>query len=268
MKIKLLLFFLLLLGFIFKLSAQEVIIGKVSTESGTEIEGATVFNVRTEQKSYTDRDGNYFIAAVPTDEIRFILNGFERISQKISAENYTKPLNIVLKKKEIEIEEVIVGFRPTGNLKKDSRALDEAPKVVALNSSIRSSMREPLINTLPQNSMPSSFAPRNLNTGNVNLFKVAEALAGLVQKASGSQKTTPNYYETQEFLTKVKTVIGWENFAKYGFNEEEYDRFLLYANNVFQLAKNHRNNFNKTEIEFKLNKALKEYLETRKPISS
>lgn len=264
MKLKLLILFLII--FALKISAQQVVIGKVSTESGTEIPGAVVFNVRTDERTITDRDGNYLIKAAETDELRFVVPGFIRLSQKISAENFSHPLNIILKKSEIEIEEIKLGFRPTGNIKRDTKALHEAPRVVALNSEIRSSMKEPLSYALPQNTVPSSFAPRNLSTGQVNLLGVGKAIAGLIQKAT-SPKTTPTYAETQEFLAKVKSVIEWKNFEKYGFNEEEYDRFLLYANDVFELAKNYRNNFNKSEIEFKLNSALKEYLKTRKPVS-
>lgn len=248
--------------------AQQVIIGKISTESGAEIPNATVFNVRTEQRTLTDQFGNFAIPASATDELRFVVQGFERVSKKIESEDFARSVNVILRKGEIAIEEVIIAFKPTGNLKKDSRALDEAPKVVALNTNLRSTMRGPQTEVLPTLTTPSSFGPRNFSTGQVNLIQIASALASLAKKAATPHRTTANYAETTAFLGKVKNAVDWTYFEKHGFDEEEIDRFLIYANDRFFLAKNYRKNFNKVAIENILKGALKEYQKTHKPISS
>ena len=60
MKKILLLFFFTVFA---NLYSQEYIFGKVTSEQNTEIAGVLVINIKTDEETYTNKDGNFMIAA-------------------------------------------------------------------------------------------------------------------------------------------------------------------------------------------------------------
>lgn len=261
MKIKLLTLFLMMLSV--SVFSQEYIFGKVSTESGTELPNVVIINMRTDEKIVTDKDGYFMTAAKTGDEIRFVKNTYERKIQRITNENFSRPLNISLEKSPYLIEEIELAFNPTGNLKKDVKSLDPPKKVVALNSSMDSYMRISPTEPSPKLITPSAFAPKDFNVGQVDIVKAVSALVGLASKAS-SPLTKANYAETQDFFRKIKTTMDLSFYTSQGWDEEELDRFLIYADNVYSLAKKYRKDFNVNAINADMKMAYREYVKTRK----
>ncbi|WHF50480.1 hypothetical protein QGN23_08515 [Chryseobacterium gotjawalense] len=244
--------------------AQEYIIGKVSSEFDTALQSVVIFNTRTDEKVLSDKDGNFMIAAKRTDELRFIKSGYDRNSSKISAQNFLAPLNIILTKSPYEIAEIDLTFQATGNLKKDSKALDPPKKVVALNSDMKSYMRTPPTEVAPKLSTPSAFAAPNYNAGQVNVLGIASAVFGLVRKAKNPPVTTANYAETQEFYRRVKNTLDLSFYTSRGWDEEQIDHFLIYADQNYSLAKRYRKNFDVSAIDMLMKLAYKEYIKTHK----
>lgn len=261
MKTKLLFLFLLISvsGF-----SQKYIFGKITTEEGVELSNTVIINIRTDEKTLTDKDGNFMIAAALTDELRFIRNGFERSSKKITPENFTAPLKIALEKSAYPIEEVALAFQATGNLKKDVKYLDPPKRIVALNNSMDTYMQTPLSAPRPKLTVPSAFAPPNYNAGQVDLLGIASALSGLFNKATKPPLTTANYAETQAFFRRVKSEIDLSFYTSRGFDEEEIDRFLLYADRTYSLAKKYRKSFDIAAITSDMKLAYAEYIKTHK----
>ena len=262
MKPKLLLLFLLVCSSL--LFSQEYIFGKVSTDLGDKLPDAVIINMRTDEKIVSDRDGNFMIAAKNGDEIRVLKNTYERFVQKVTTENFSKPLNVSLSKAPYLIEEIELAFQATGNLKKDVKSLDPPKRVVALNSSMDFYMKSPLTEVVPKLSTPSAFAQPNYNAGQADLLKLASAVVGLFNKATQQPLTKPNYAETQEFYRRIKTTMDLSFYTNQGWDEEEIDRFLIYADQTYSLAKKYRNNFNITAISWDMKLAYKEYIKTRK----
>lgn len=258
------LFFLIFLTVSISSFSQEYIFGKVSSEFGSELLDVVVINTRTDEKIVTDKNGNYMIAAKASDEIRFIKSGYERFEVKISKENYTAPLNISLSKVPYEIPVVELAFKPTGNLKKDSKFLDPPKKVVALNSSLDSYMTKPLLEVAPKLTTPSAFRTHDFNAGQGNILGVISAVIGLVNKATKEPLTKANYAETQRFFSRIKLEIDLSFYTKQGWDEEEIDRFLIYADQSYELAKKYRKNFDLSKIDEAMKLAFKEYVKTRK----
>ena len=244
--------------------AQEYIFGKVRSEFGSELPNALILNTRTGEKVNSDKDGNYMIGAKPSDELRFVKSGYERSSTKISTYNYSGPLNISLTHSAYLIEEVELAFQASGNLKKDVKSLDPPRRVVALNSSMDSYMRTPPTESSPKLITPSAFAPKDYNAGQVDMVKAVSALIGLVSKTTSSPISTANYAETQAFYRRVKTEIDLSFYTSRGWDEEEIDRFLIYADQSYELAKKFRKNFDAAEISQSMRLAYKEYVKTRK----
>ena len=258
---------LLLLSFLLTaLSAysQEYIFGKVRSEFGSELPNAVIINTRTDEKVNSDKDGNYMISAKPSDELRFVKSGYERTSAKISIDNYSQPLNISLTKSAYLIEEIELAFQATGNLKKDVKSLDPPRRVVALNSSMDSYMKTPPAQPSPKLTTPSAFAPKNLGAGQMDLLGLASAVSELFGKATKDPVTTATYAETQEFYRRIKTTLDLSFYTKQGWDEEEIDRFLLYADRNFSLAKKYRKSFDVAAIGFDMKMAYQEYIKTHK----
>src|SRR5690606_41823279 len=70
------------------------------------------------------------------DELRTSSPRYERVSVTLSAEDFSKPLHIIVKRIPYEIEEVEIKYRVTGDLKKDVQHLGEARKVKILKTEI------------------------------------------------------------------------------------------------------------------------------------
>ncbi|MBH2025096.1 MAG: carboxypeptidase-like regulatory domain-containing protein [Flavobacteriales bacterium] len=244
--------------------SQEYIFGKVRSEFGSDLPNAVIINTRTDEKVSSDKDGNYMISAKPSDELRFVKSGYERTSAKISIDNYSQPLNISLTQSAYLIEEVELAFQATGNLKKDVKSLDPPRRVVSLNSSMDSYMRTPPTESSPKLITPSAFAPKDFNAGQVDMVKAVSALVGLISKTTSSPITTANYAETQEFYRRVKTEIDLSFYTSRGWTEEDIDRFLIYADNSYSLARKYRKSFNISAITSDMKMAYQEYIKTHK----
>lgn len=258
------LFFLLFFSFSINIFAQQYIIGKVSSESSAEIQNVVIFNTRTGEKILSDKDGNYMIAAKQTDELRFIKSGYDRNSVKISIQNFLEPLNITLLKVPYDIAEIELTFQATGNLKKDVKALDPAKKVVSLNSDMRSYMMTPPTDVIPKLSTPSAFAAPNYSAGQVSILGIVSAGVGLIKKAKNPPVSSANYAETQVFYRRIKNTMDWSFYTSKGWDEEEIDRFLIYADQNYSLAKLYRKNFDVSAIDMYMKLAYKEYIKTHK----
>ncbi|WP_379968903.1 hypothetical protein [Epilithonimonas sp. UC225_85] len=93
-----------------------------------------VINISSQEKKYSNSYGEFSINANIGDEIRFIKDGYER--KNIVVKNQEN-LMVNLIKTVIEIEEVEVKRKLTGNLATDSKLLNESKKKVALNNDLK-----------------------------------------------------------------------------------------------------------------------------------
>lgn len=258
------LLFLLFLCFSVSLYSQEYIFGKVKSDSDTELANAVIINMRTAEKTLTDKDGNYMISAQVSDELRFLKNGYDRNSVRITKIDYSKPLNVFLEKTPYLIEEIELAFIPSGDLKKDVKYLDPPKKVVALNRAMASYMQSPMTEVVPQLKTPSSFAPKDFGEGQLNLMKLASGISNLLGKATKVPITKANYAESQEFYRRIKNTLDLSFYTKQGWGEEEIDRFLVYADASYSLAKKYRKTFDVAAISAEMRLAYQEYIKTHK----
>ena len=263
------LFFTFLFAFGF-ISAQQYVIGKVTTEADTKVPGVIVFNVHTEEMAKTDGDGNFIIKATTADELRFIKNNFERVAVKVKPDDFSKPLNISIQLRAQLIEEVEIAFKPTGNLRKDVRALDRPKKVEDLNNDLAKWMQLEPTMAYPSNKMPSTLVlGPDMKSGQISLFSsggggLLGAVIKSISKAAQPAKTTADYAETQAFYKRVKENIDLDYFYKHGIDEYQFEMLLAFVDGKYELAKNFRSNFNKTAIEFYLKKELKDFMDRHK----
>lgn len=70
--------------------------GTVTDEDQNPIPAVLVFNMKTEQKVYTNLNGEFKINASPTEEIRFIRQGFERSSKIVMYLDFSYPIYMTI----------------------------------------------------------------------------------------------------------------------------------------------------------------------------
>ncbi|WP_288447979.1 hypothetical protein [uncultured Chryseobacterium sp.] len=246
------------------IKAQQKISGRVITGNDLDLAPALIVNISSGKSILSDMSGKFEIEAKENDEIRFVKEGYYRSDKKINGEDFKTTLNIILRRMEIQIPEVKIKYKPTGNLAKDNQHYNESRKLQSLKSDMESYMRSPLNEPLPNNTISKTFTGHDFNAGQVNVLGVLGAVSGLVKKATKPKITKANYNETQDFLKRVKTQINLSFLTKYGMDEEQIDTFLLYAEKTRALAKRFRKDFQISEIEYELKVAFAEYSKTNR----
>ncbi|THV56062.1 carboxypeptidase-like regulatory domain-containing protein [Chryseobacterium candidae] len=239
---------------------QQKISGNVITGDDLDLAPVLVVNISENRSVLSDMSGKFEIEAKENDEIRFVKEGYYRVDKKLTREEINAPFNIMLKKMEIQIPEVTIKYRPTGDLAKDNQHYNESRKLQALKSDMEDYMRSPLNQPLPDNTVSKTFTGHDFNAGQVNLFGVFNA----VKKLAQPKVTKANYNETQDFLKRVRNEVNLNFLKKYGMDEEQIDAFLLYADKTRSLAKRYRKDFSITVVEYELKVAFGEYSKTHK----
>ncbi|MDC8101897.1 hypothetical protein [Chryseobacterium rhizosphaerae] len=247
-----------------KLFSQQSITGQITDGSTIHVNPVLIINISAQKSSLSTMSGKFTIDASENDEVRFVKEGYYRFEKKITKEDLASPLHIILKRMEIQIPEVEIVYKPTGNLAKDSKYLSESGKLKALKSDITMYMKSPLNEPIPDHTISKTFTGHDFNAGQVNVAGVFKAISGIIKKASKPKITKADYNETQNFLTRVKSEINLDFLKKYGMDEEQIDRFLLYANKTRMLAKNYRKDFQNDVVEYEIKVAFGEYRKLHK----
>ncbi|PRA95679.1 hypothetical protein CQ046_21825 [Chryseobacterium sp. MYb7] len=256
--------FLVLFCMASEIWAQKKISGRAITINELDLTPVLIVNISSGKSILSDMSGKFEIEAKENDEIRFVKEGYYRIDKKITGDDFNSPLSIILKKMEIQIPEVKIKYKPTGNLAKDNQHLNESRKIQSLKSDLENYMKSPLYQPLPNNAISKTFTGHDFNAGQVNVLGVLSAVAGLVNKATKPKITKANYNETQDFLKRVRNEVNLGFLKKYGMGEEEIDAFLLYADKTRSLAKRFRKDFQISDVEYELKVAFAEYSKTNK----
>lgn len=250
------------LSIITNLYSQEYIFGKVTSEQNTEMAGVLVINIKTDEETYTNKDGNFMIAAKSNDLLRFVKQKFDRVSYTIKPEDFQKAITISMQKSTIEIDEVEIKTKLTGNLAKDSKALNKSAKTLTLNQEMDSYMRMKPEKPFPTLRTPSAFEKPNVNAAQVDIIKAIGFITKLI-KGNKKPEFNPNQNTIKGFLMRIRYNLTDDYFHEMGLKTEEIDGFLKYADNRFQLTKNYYNNFNLAKIQLQLESVLDEYLKKR-----
>jgi hypothetical protein len=216
---KTLLLFLFILANYFP--AQEYIFGKIASEQNIELSGVLILNARTDEKTYSDNDGNFMIAAKNNDALRFVKQKFDRITYSVKSEDFKNSIKITLIKSVIVIEEVELKIKLTGNLKEDAKRVEPVRKVKLNNE---------LSKYIAQKSDPEILKPRGgefvqpkgegFSLGKVSnqadRIDLAEDFLEILGedyfKGLGLQKS-----EISAFIFHVMSGLDLKNAYKYGY---------------------------------------------------
>ena len=202
---KTLLLFLFLLAHSFY--AQEYIFGKITSEQNLELSGVLILNTRTDEKAYSDSDGNFMISAKNNDALRFVKQKFDRITYSVKPEDFKNSIKITLIKSVVEIEEVEIKSKLTGNLREDARRV-ESVKKVKLNKEISKYIAE--------KSDPEILKPR----GGEFVQPVGQGFS--VGKVS-------NQADQIDLAEDFLEILGEDYFTDLGLKKSEISSFIFHV---------------------------------------
>lgn len=202
---KTLLLFLFLISHSFY--AQEYVFGKITSEQNLELSGVLILNTRTDEKAYSDSDGNFMISAKNNDALRFVKQKYDRITYSVKPEDFKNSIKITLIKSVVEIEEVEIKSKLTGNLREDARRV-ESVKKVKLNKEIAKYIAE--------KSDPEILKPR----GGEFVQPVGQGFS--VGKVS-------NQADQIDLAEDFLEILGEDYFTDLGLKKSEISGFIFHV---------------------------------------
>ena len=208
---KTLLLFLFILAHSFY--AQEYIFGKITSEQNIELSGVLILNTRTDEKAYSDSDGNFMISAKNNDALRFVKQKYDRITYSVKPEDFKNSIKITLIKSVVEIEEVEIKSKLTGNLREDARRVESVRKV-KLNKEIAKYIAE--------KSDPEILKPR----GGEFVQPVGQGFS--VGKVS-------NQADQIDLAEDFLEILGEDYFTDLGLKKSEISGFIFHVMNGLDL---------------------------------
>ena len=206
-----------------KFYGQETLSGKVTTEQSTELGGVLVVNINTDEKVYTNAEGNFKILAKKGDEIRFLKEKYDRASITVFYIDFQKKLKIILTKTPIEIKEVEIKLRLTGNLNKDSKSLNKRNRNQELQDAIGLPPPPEKPREKPAELSRDILLP--IITGNLNIQAIYDVASGKAKR----QKRLYKYQDLQENIAWARQKIEDEYFINLGIPKEEINSFIEYS---------------------------------------
>lgn len=249
------LFLVVIISFSTLLSSQQVT-GTVTDEDQNLLGGVLVFNMKTEQKTYTNQIGEFTIDASIRDELRFIRQGFERSSRIVKGHDFNTPFSITISRNVQDIEEVkIPAVRLTGDLNRDSRNLTKFDKVAQLQRDVG----VPGPPEKPRQTPPPTVEQVGVLKfvrSNLNFFTLYKNVSGDARRMRQLYK----YEDLQDNIEWIRGKVGDDYFIKMEIPSEKIPEFLQFSIGVKPEINKYIKARNLSKVLFILEETLPQYL--------
>ncbi len=106
--------------------------------------------------------------------------------------------------------------------------------------------------------MPKSIEPNKFE-GQVNIVGLAFAAFKLIKSSTKPKPEKANYFQKIEFQNKMKQELDFSFFKKFSQDEYELETFIAYCDEVKDLSKIYRYNFNKSKLQEEIETIFKSY---------
>ena len=195
-------------------TAQSLFSGKVETEEGLSIGNVLVINLKTNEKVNTDENGKFTISAKLQDEIRFVKKGYDRVSHIVKSSDFQEEKYFILQKSTVTIEEVVISrLKLTGNLAKDSKALDKEDVNAKIQKSLGTETIEKQVRSI---------------SGSAGIsFNMASLFAG--KKKKEQKQRLEKYEQFQNNATWISERVDSEYFVSKGIPEMKVAEFIQFS---------------------------------------
>ena len=246
---------LLVLSFSTSLFSQKVS-GTVNDEEHNPLPAVLVFNMKTEEKSYTNLNGEFTIGASLNDELRFVRTGFERNSKIVNSQDLNLSFKVMIIRTVQEIEEVKVSaVRLTGDLNKDSKNLTKFDKVAQLQREVG----VPAPPEKPRETPPPTIeqvGTLGFLWSNVNLFNLYKNISG----DSRRMRQLYKYEDLKDNIVWIKERVGDDYFVEREIQPEKISEFLQFSIGIKPEINRYIKTGNLSKVLFILEETLPEYL--------
>lgn len=250
------LFLVFIISFSASLFSQEVT-GTVTDEDQNLLGGVLVFNMKTEQKTYTNLNGEFTIDASIRDELRFIRQGFERSSRIVNGHDFNTPFSITIIRNVQEIEEVkIPAVRLTGDLNRDSRNLAKFDKVAQLQRDVGVPGPPEKPRERPSELGKNILLPLIGIPPTVNVQAIYNVVSGKAKR----QKRLYKYEDLQDNIAWIRGKVGDDYFIKMEISLEKIPEFLQFSIGVKPEINKYIKARNLSKVLFILEETLPQYL--------
>ncbi|MDN3692513.1 carboxypeptidase regulatory-like domain-containing protein [Chryseobacterium tructae] len=202
--------------------SQQIVRGIIADEKGANLSSVMIINISTDKKVFSNSLGEFAIEVSKNDELRFILEGYERLSKRITTGESNSLLSITLYKFIKEIEEVKLYKRLTGNLSKDSKTLSKVDKKDIIQKAI--GLTQP-VGKMREKPAEIKKVLLPILTGNLDIQGVYDLISGKARK----QKQAYRYDDLQDDITWIRSRVEDDYFVKTGIPKNRISEFLEFS---------------------------------------
>lgn len=203
--------------------AQNIVSGIVMSESNFGLHDVIVVNINTGKKVYSNHRGNFSIEANINDELRFIKENYERGAKVVHSNDFLTAMSIQLVRVPIEIEEVNVVPKPTGDLVKDANRVKIDHSKEILQKEIG----------LPQpKGIQREKAPTLTKDVLLPLITARLNIDAIYKVVSGNARRMRNIYKYEDMQRSINWITernGDEYFIERGIPKDKIREFIEFS---------------------------------------
>ncbi|WP_412850387.1 carboxypeptidase-like regulatory domain-containing protein [Chryseobacterium sp. PMSZPI] len=202
--------------------SQQAITGRIIDETGEGLGAVIIINISTDQKVYSNSQGEFSIKAFPNDELRFVKEDFRRVSRKVLTDGINSQLLITLFQIPKDIGEVKIVKKLTGDLEQDSRIVAKIDKGEIVKQAVGLPQPVGKMREKPAE-VKSVLLPILL--GNLNVQGVYDLISGKARR----QKRLYRYDDLQEHIAWIRNRVDDDYFIKAGIPPGQISEFIEFS---------------------------------------
>lgn len=240
-------------------SLSQTISGVVVDEESNPLPAVLVMNMTTNQKVYTNLNGEYSIEASAKNELRFVRQNYERNAKVISLDDFSVTLKVTLLRMAQEIEEVEVSpLKLTGDLNTDSRNLTKIDR----GEQVENAVGVPRPPEKPRETPPPTVKQAGAIgyvLSNMNLNNLYKNISGDARR----MRTLYKYEDVQDNISWIRKRIPDDYFIEMGVPEEKIMEFLQFSIGIKPEINQAIRATNVSKVIFILDETLPKYLNNK-----
>lgn len=227
--------------------------GRTVTDGDAPLSSVLVINMRTSEKTYSDQEGNFSVAASVNDELRFVKAGYERSSVVISSANSSVYANLIPSYHDIE-EVNINPVKLSGDINKDSKLLAKTDRKEQLQKEIGLPAPPEKPREKPAELVDDVLKPLAYGVLNVQ---------GVYDIISGDARRQKHLYELEDLQSDVSWIrkrMDNDYFIKMGIPEKRIAEFIEFSFTQNPKVRQYAQAKNLSGVMLEMEKAFATYL--------
>lgn len=202
--------------------SQQTVTGRITDNDGESISSVIVINMSTDRKVFSNAAGMFAIEAFPGDELRFVKEGFNRVSKKVITDGVNSQLMITLIPIPTDVGEVKVVRKPTGDLSVDSRMAARENKAEKVKQAV--GLPEP-VGKMREKPAEVKKVLLPILLGSLDVQGAFDLISGKARR----QKRKYRYDDLQADITWVRDRVDKDYFSNVGIPPDKIPEFIEFS---------------------------------------